>query len=168
MNAPLPGRGRISPAPAACTRFRSSRGPVLATRPPWRMRLPTALWPMFLDLISWCSLIAVEVEFRAIIAVHACTLSSLKERLHDPTPTQKPVWAGPRHMRPKLVAVMSVGGQSRPKWTVRATSAFPPIATELRTSLEVRFVPEADIEHRRAGQKKDRWKAALSALLIRP
>src|ERR1700676_4853422 len=130
MNAPLSGRGRISPAPAARTRSRSARGPILATRPPWRMRLPTALWRMFQDLISWRFLIAVEVEFRAIIAVHACALrmlserpaqkdcrfqenavpaesicaahsavtetsahpvskSSLKERLHDPTPTQK-------------------------------------------------------------------------------
>src|ERR1700722_16608561 len=32
-------------------------------------------------------------------------------------------------------------GHSLPKWGVRPTSAFPPIATELRTSLEVRFVP---------------------------
>jgi hypothetical protein len=38
-----------------------------------------------------------------------------------------------------------VMGQSRPKRTIWATSAFPPIATELRTSLEVRFVPTGDI-----------------------
>ena len=37
-------------------------------------------------------------------------------------------------------------GQSLPKWAVRAMSAFPPIATELRTSLEVRFVPLGDIQ----------------------
>jgi hypothetical protein len=43
-----------------------------------------------------------------------------------------------------------VMGQSRPKWGVRPTSAFPPIATELRTSLEVRLVPETDIDSGRA------------------
>jgi hypothetical protein len=36
---------------------------------------------------------------------------------------------------------MSEVGQSLPKWAARRMSAFPPIATELRTSLEVRFVP---------------------------
>jgi len=36
-------------------------------------------------------------------------------------------------------------GQSLPKWGVRATSAFPPVATELRTSQVVRFVPKGDI-----------------------
>jgi hypothetical protein len=43
-------------------------------------------------LISWRSLIAVEVEFRAIIAVHACALRMLSER-----PAQKDV--GFRKMR---------------------------------------------------------------------
>jgi len=38
----------------------------------------------------------------------------------------------------------AVSGQSLPKLGVRATSAFPPIAIELRTLLEVRFVPTAD------------------------
>jgi hypothetical protein len=38
-------------------------------------------------------------------------------------------------------------GQSMPKWGVRATSTFPPLATELRTSREVRFVPICDIAH---------------------
>jgi hypothetical protein len=33
---------------------------------------------------------------------------------------------------------MSQKGQSQPNWAVRATSGFHPIATELRTSLEVR------------------------------
>jgi hypothetical protein len=36
---------------------------------------------------------------------------------------------------------MTEMGHSRPNWTVRAMSAFLPLATELRTSLEVRFVP---------------------------
>jgi hypothetical protein len=35
-------------------------------------------------------------------------------------------------------------GHSLPKWAVHPMSAFPPIATELRTSLEVRFVPGRD------------------------
>src|SRR5258705_10288902 len=33
---------------------------------------------------------------------------------------------------------------SRPNWAVCAMSGLPPIATEQRTSLEVRFVPKAD------------------------
>jgi len=36
---------------------------------------------------------------------------------------------------------MSQMGHLRPNWTVRAMSAFLPLATELRTLLEVRFVP---------------------------
>src|SRR5271163_4911931 len=36
-------------------------------------------------------------------------------------------------------------GQCRPNRTVRSMSAFLPLATELRKSLEVRIVPEADI-----------------------
>ena len=39
---------------------------------------------------------------------------------------------------------MSAMGHSRPNWPIRATSAIPLIATELRTSL-VRFVPQAVI-----------------------
>jgi hypothetical protein len=35
---------------------------------------------------------------------------------------------------------MSHMGQSRPNWAFRAMSGLPPIATELRTSLVVRFV----------------------------
>jgi hypothetical protein len=36
---------------------------------------------------------------------------------------------------------MSEVGQSRPNWAAGATSGLPPIATEPRTSLVVRFVP---------------------------
>jgi hypothetical protein len=36
---------------------------------------------------------------------------------------------------------------SRPNWTVRAISAFLPLATELRTLLEVRFVPISAASH---------------------
>ena len=39
---------------------------------------------------------------------------------------------------------MSAVGQSLPKWGVRTTSAFPPIATELRRSRIVSFVPSSD------------------------
>jgi hypothetical protein len=39
---------------------------------------------------------------------------------------------------------MSELGYSRPKWAVHAMSGLPPLATELRTSLEVRIVPQAD------------------------
>jgi hypothetical protein len=42
------------------------------------------------------------------------------------------------------VGQMSELGHSLPKSTVRVTSALPPIATELRTSLVVRFVPFPD------------------------
>jgi len=40
---------------------------------------------------------------------------------------------------------MSLMGQSLPNRTVRATSGLPPLATELRTSLVVRFVPKGDM-----------------------
>ena len=46
---------------------------------------------------------------------------------------------------------MSGWGHSRPNWAVSTMSAFLPIATELRTSLEVRFVPNADINCRDCG-----------------
>jgi hypothetical protein len=44
-----------------------------------------------------------------------------------------------------LVHVFTQPGHSRPNWAVCAMSGLPPIATELRTSLEVRFVPSSDI-----------------------
>jgi hypothetical protein len=40
---------------------------------------------------------------------------------------------------------MSVVGQSRPNLAIPAMSGLLPIATELRTSWEVRFVPIGDI-----------------------
>src|ERR1039457_3003140 len=40
---------------------------------------------------------------------------------------------------------MSVLGQSLPKWVIRATSAFLPIATKQRTSEHVRFVPIPEV-----------------------
>ncbi len=40
-------------------------------------------------------------------------------------------------------------GHFRPKWAARVTSALPPIATELRTSPEVRFVPTPEIIRRK-------------------
>lgn len=36
-------------------------------------------------------------------------------------------------------------GHSRRKWAVRAMFGLPPMATELRTSLAVRFVPSTDM-----------------------
>jgi hypothetical protein len=39
-------------------------------------------------------------------------------------------------------------GLSLPKWAVCAMSGLPQIATELRTSLEVRFVPTSGLMHR--------------------
>jgi hypothetical protein len=36
-------------------------------------------------------------------------------------------------------------GHSRPKQAIHGVSALPPLATELRTTPEVRFVPSADI-----------------------
>ena len=38
-----------------------------------------------------------------------------------------------------------LGGHSRPNWAVRVMSGLPPLATVERTSLEVRFVPEAEV-----------------------
>jgi hypothetical protein len=43
------------------------------------------------------------------------------------------------------VGQRSPKGQSLPNRAFRAMSAFPPIATELGTSLEVRFVPKAEV-----------------------
>ena len=40
---------------------------------------------------------------------------------------------------------MSLKGQTRKSALANAMSAFPPIATELRTSLEVRFVSKGNI-----------------------
>jgi len=40
---------------------------------------------------------------------------------------------------------MTALGHSRPNWTVRAMSAFLPLATKLRTSRHVQKVPETDI-----------------------
>jgi hypothetical protein len=52
-----------------------------------------------------------------------------------------------RLARKKASGAMSLMGQSLPKWAIRATSAFPPIATNLRTWLVVGFVPKPDIAH---------------------
>ena len=41
--------------------------------------------------------------------------------------------------------LMSGPGQSRPKWAFRPCPVYPPIATELRTSLEVRSVPDSEV-----------------------
>jgi hypothetical protein len=49
---------------------------------------------------------------------------------------------------------MSLVGQSLPKWAARRMSVFPPIATELRTSLEVRFVPILLQKSFRGGERK--------------
>jgi hypothetical protein len=58
---------------------------------------------------------------------------------------------------------MSESGQSLPKRAVRAMSGLPPIATKLRTSLEVRFVPEPDFADMfNLGQRADVcWLACL-------
>jgi hypothetical protein len=40
-----------------------------------------------------------------------------------------------------MTRTTSASGQTLPKWAVNAMSGLPPIATELRTSLMVRFVP---------------------------
>jgi hypothetical protein len=55
---------------------------------------------------------------------------------------------------------MSASGHSLPKWAVRAMSGLPPIATELRTSLEVRSVPISEVADQ-VTQRKSRPKAAL-------
>ncbi len=41
---------------------------------------------------------------------------------------------------------MSQMGQSLPKWVVRATSAYPPRATEERTWRHVSKVPQAEVK----------------------
>ncbi len=51
----------------------------------------------------------------------------------------------PRYACPNAKAAMSVPGQSLQKRDARATSAFPLIATTLRTSLHFAFVPDSDV-----------------------
>jgi hypothetical protein len=46
-------------------------------------------------------------------------------------------------------ATMSLVGQTLPNWAVGTMSGLSPLATELRTSLMVRFVPDSDINYRR-------------------
>jgi hypothetical protein len=41
-------------------------------------------------------------------------------------------------------ASMSEKGHSLPKWAICAMSGLPPLASELQTLLEVRFVPTRD------------------------
>ena len=45
-------------------------------------------------------------------------------------------------------------GHFRKSALVSAMSAFPPLATKLRTSLEVRFVPDPDMPETSYTQKK--------------
>jgi hypothetical protein len=57
---------------------------------------------------------------------------------------------------------MSQLGQTRKSALATAMSAFPPIATKLRTSREVRFVPEPEVvelsfDHL-GGAGKDLWR----------
>jgi hypothetical protein len=68
-----------------------------------------------------------------------------------------PFWTAPKiktprqcravrsRFRPPAGASYPVQGHSQPNWAVRDMSAFPPIAIELRTSREIRFVPTGDI-----------------------
>jgi hypothetical protein len=64
-----------------------------------------------------------------------------------------------------LSGSMSQLDHSRPNWVACLMSGLPPIATELRTSLEVRFVPTCDIE--RAGRPKEKAaRRRLSILII--
>ena len=59
-----------------------------------------------------------------------------------------PYYQGIAHevlIRAVAATVMSVQGQFRKSDCATAMSAFPPLATELRTSLEVRFVKRTDI-----------------------
>ena len=60
------------------------------------------------------------------ISAHPVSKSSLTERLHHPTPTQKrPCAAWARHIRQKLVAAMSVEGQNRTSNPTHPKSAPP-------------------------------------------
>jgi hypothetical protein len=51
-------------------------------------------------------------------------------------------------------------GQFQKSARANAMSAFPPIAAELRTSLEVRFVPTTEVMHR---SNQDRYSITSSA-----
>ena len=51
----------------------------------------------------------------------------------------------PRGLRRVETRSESEMGQTLPKWVVRAMSGLPLLATELRTSIVVRFVPRTDM-----------------------
>jgi hypothetical protein len=58
---------------------------------------------------------------------------------------------------------MSALGQFRKSALATARSAFPPIATKLRTSREVRFVPQADMAVFATHYSFDGFKASCAA-----
>src|SRR5450631_2232473 len=60
---------------------------------------------------------------------------------------------------------MSAVGHSRPNWAMRAMSGLPPLATELRTSLEVRFVPTTDLSIATQQQRRHSTSAKIDLLL---
>jgi len=45
----------------------------------------------------------------------------------------------------KTKLLKSALGQSRPKWAIRTMSGSPPLATGMRISLLVRFVPNSEV-----------------------
>ena len=82
----------------------------------------------------------------AILLPHATRLASPRQRLHRWTadgfsrPTDDTKY--PDQLRTRCST--SAPGRSLPKWVVRATSAYPPIATTERTSRHVSKVPTRD------------------------
>jgi len=60
---------------------------------------------------------------------------------------------------------MSARGQTLPKWAVRTMSGLPPLATELRTSLVVRLVPDSEMP---AAKEPDTYSITALALATSP
>src|SRR5258706_6414088 len=90
----------------------------------------------FLHLLSEERLDPEAVTNRLSLFVNDSDL--VRRRPHASRTRNLVAWAA-------LQQPMSVQGQSLPKWVVRATSAYPPRATEERTSLDVSNVPKAEV-----------------------
>ena len=91
------------------------------------------------------------------ISAHPVSKSSLAERLHHPTPTQKRPPAGwARRIRQKLVAAMSVEGLGR----VKTALGCRPLAARVR----VCFRPQS----RRIGGLTQKWRSRPVRQMILP
>jgi len=79
--------------------------------------------------------------------MYSCRFIGLPQKPSMDQPSTSPAKTPAKIMYPAVFAIdrMSGSGQTRKSALVSAMSAFPPIATKLRTSREVRFVPNTEV-----------------------